>query len=95
MKKFNYFILLVGGLLTFSTVIAQKDSSGFYSTANDFKVVKLSYAINYKTEKHKINDYIFLNSEQVKVKHYGRDSIHKGMDHGPRGMDTIHRRRHN
>lgn len=72
MKKFNYFILLVGALLTFSTVIAQKDSSGIYLTANDFKAGKLSYAINYKTEKHKINDYVFLNIAQVKVKHHGK-----------------------
>ena len=71
MKKFNYLILLAGGILTFSTVIAQKDSSGIYLTANDFKAGKLSYAINYKTEKHKINDYIFLNSAQVNVKHHG------------------------
>lgn len=72
MKKFNYLILLAGGILTFSAGIAQKDSSGIYLTANDFKVGKLSYAINYKTEKHKINDYVFLNSEQVNVTHHGK-----------------------
>ena len=36
-------------------VIAQKDSSGIYKTTEDFQQRKLSYAINCKTEKHKIN----------------------------------------
>ncbi len=71
MKKNIISIVLAGSLsaLTFSA-FAQKDSSGIYMTANDFKNGNLSYAINYKTEKHKINDYLFLNPDQIKVKHH-------------------------
>lgn len=49
-------MMLLGGLGAFSIAIAQTDSSGIYATANDFQQGKLSYAINYKTEKHKIKD---------------------------------------
>lgn len=49
---------------------AQKDSSGIYKTAADFEQRKLSYAINYKTEKHKINDYVLFNDAVIKVKHH-------------------------
>lgn len=49
---------------------AQKDSSGIYNTAADFQQGKLSYAINYKTEKHKINDYVLFNDAVIKVKHH-------------------------
>jgi len=51
-------------------VFAQKDSSGIYKTAEDFQNKKLSYAINYKTEKHKINDNLLFNDAQIKVKHH-------------------------
>ena len=63
-------------ITTFSAVVmsfacfAQKDSSGIYKTADDFKNQKLSYAINYKTEKHKINDYVLFNDAALKVKHH-------------------------
>ena len=72
MKKFNHFLMLVSGILTFSTVIAQKDSSGIYNTAADFMQGKLSYAINYKTEKHKINGDMIFNDREIKVKHAGK-----------------------
>ena len=39
---------------------AQKDSSGVYLNATDFMQRKLSYAINCKTEKHKINPNLLL-----------------------------------
>ena len=71
MKKFNRFIMLVSGLLTFSTVIAQKDSSGIYKTADEFQQRKLSYAINYKTEKHKIKNNLLFNNAEIKVIHAG------------------------
>ena len=70
MKKYNHFILLVSGILSFLIATAQKDSSGIYKTADDFKNKKLAYAINYKTEKHKINDNVLFNDAQIKVKHH-------------------------
>ena len=71
MKKFNHFFMLASGLLAFSAVIAQKDSSGIYKTAEDFQQRKLSYAINYKTEKHKIKGDLLFNNADIKVKHDG------------------------
>ena len=71
MKKINL-IILVAGLLTFNqTTHAQKDSSGIYKTSEDFQNRKLSYAINYKTEKHKIKGSMLFNNDEVKVKHNG------------------------
>ena len=71
MKRINS-LLLVTGLLAFSqTTSAQKDSSGIYKTAEDFQYSKLSYAINYKTEKHKIKDNILFNADKIVVKHKG------------------------
>ncbi len=49
----------------------QKDSSGIYLTATDFRQGKLSYAINYTIEKHKIKDNLLFNESEVKVKHRG------------------------
>ena len=72
MKKINL-LVLAGSLLTFSQgSYAQKDSSGIYQTASDFQQKKLSYAINYKTEKHKIKDNILFNDAEIKVKHNGQ-----------------------
>lgn len=51
--------------------MAQKDSSGIYKTADDFKERKLSFAINYKTEKHKIKNKLLFNDAELKVKHAG------------------------
>jgi hypothetical protein len=51
---------------------SQIDSSGIYITANDYKNHKLSYAINYKTEKHKINNSLIFKSGIIKIKHQGR-----------------------
>jgi len=72
MKKNFISIALSGGfiILNFSA-FAQKDSSGIYKTANDFQQGKLLYAINYKTEKHKINSDILFNDKEIKVKHEG------------------------
>lgn len=53
------------------SAFAQKDSSGIYLTVDDFKAQKLSYAINYKTEKHTINDLYLFDGSLVKVKHHG------------------------
>ena len=51
---------------------AQKDSSGIYKTAADFQQKKLSYAINYKTEKHKIKDNVLFHGAEIKVVHEGQ-----------------------
>lgn len=60
-------------LLIFTqNLFAQKDSSGMYMTADDFKNRKLSYGINYKTEKHKINTYVLFKGNALRVKHQGR-----------------------
>ena len=50
-------MLIISGLVFSQTTEAQTDSSGIYKTADDYKAHKLSYAINYKTEKHKIKSY--------------------------------------
>lgn len=71
MKKNFVSIVLAGSLFTLSLhAAAQKDSSGIYKTAEDFQNRKLSYAINYKTEKHKINDNLLFNDAAIKVKHH-------------------------
>ena len=63
---------LAGGLLLLSQhSLAQKDSSGIYKTTEDFQQRKLSYAINCKTENHKINPNVFFKGSKVKVKHQG------------------------
>lgn len=54
------------------TVSAQKDSSGIYKTAADFQQKKLSYAINCKTEKHKIKDNILFHDSEIRVVHEGQ-----------------------
>ncbi|WP_394772583.1 hypothetical protein [Mucilaginibacter sp.] len=72
MKKFNSFLIMAACLLALSqSSFAQKDSSGVYKTAADFQLQKLSYAINYKTEKHKIKDEIFFHESKIKVIHEG------------------------
>ena len=71
MKKNISFLTAIGLLAITMDATAQKDSSGIYTTADDFRNHKLSYAINYKTEKHKIKDYLFYDATQVKVKHHG------------------------
>ena len=71
MKKNISFLTAIGLLAVTMSATAQKDSSGIYKTSDDFRNHKLSYAINYKTEKHKINDYLFYDATQVKVKHHG------------------------
>lgn len=70
MKKNIFLLTAIGLLATSLNATAQKDSSGIYQTADDFRNHNLSYAINYKTEKHKINDWLFLDASQVKVKHH-------------------------
>ena len=64
--------MLASGLLFLAQhSFAQKDSSGIYKTAVDFQQRKLSYAINCKAEKHKINPDVLFKDYKVKVRHQG------------------------
>lgn len=71
MKKINLLMFTVSVLLFSQMAVAQKDSSGVYKTADDYSNRKLSYAINYKTEKHKINTYLIFKGNILRVKHKG------------------------
>ena len=72
MKNLKHFFALAGSILMISqSSFAQKDSSGIYKTAQDFQKKKLSYAINYKTEKHKIKDDMLFSEGKIKVNHEG------------------------
>lgn len=83
MKKFSFLFVIAGSLLSTSTLIAQQDSSGIYKTADDFQKRKLSFAINYKTEKHKINDNLLLNNSDIKVTHNGeKHTLSKSETYG-------------
>ncbi len=71
MKSIQSKLLLSVSLLLTCNAFAQKDSSGIYKTAEDFQNRKLSYAINYKTEKHKIKNNLLFNNAEIKVIHEG------------------------
>jgi hypothetical protein len=57
----------------FNTVYAQQDSSGVYLTIADFQQQKLAYAINCRTQKHKIKQTSFSDQKFIKVVH--NDSV--------------------
>lgn len=88
MKKINYLLASACMLLALAQhSFAQKDSSGIYKTAGDFQQKKLSYAINYKTEKHTISDDMFFDEKDVKVKHAGvKYTLQKSNTYGYRNM---------
>lgn len=72
MNKVYYLLIFICGLVLFNQYsFAQKDSSGIYKTADDYTSRRLSYAINYKTEKHKIKTYLLFKGNTVRVKHQG------------------------
>ena len=73
MKKLIVLIILVP--IYFFDANAQNDSSGIYKTADDFATKKLSFAINCKTEKHKIYLNDFFNKPYITLKH--NDSTYK------------------
>jgi len=91
MKKIFFLLMVAGCLLAFNqTSFAQKDSSGIYKTAEDFQNRKLSYAINYKTEKHKIKDNILFNADKIVVKHKGETyTLPKSNTYGYRNMKGV------
>ncbi len=68
MKKIIALIILV--TLHSLCANAQTDSSGIYTTADDFVAHKLSFAINCQTEKHKIYLNDFFNRPFITVKHF-------------------------
>ena len=83
-------LIVLASILITSTAFAQKDSSGIYKTANDFKNRKLSYAIIYKTEKHKINSYVLFKDNVIKVKHQGTIyKLTKSEIYGYRNTDGV------
>lgn len=75
MKMSNLFPIPISLLFAVSSVVAQKDSSGVYITADDFSQRKLSYAINCTTEEHKIKLNDFFGKSYITVKH--KDSSYK------------------
>lgn len=85
MKKFSSILLAVSCIFIFSKATAQTDSSGIYKTAADFQQKNLTYAINYKTEKHKINSNLLFDDDEIKVKHNGETfTLAKGETYGYR-----------
>ncbi|OQP60149.1 hypothetical protein A3860_34275 [Niastella vici] len=87
MKKITLLVTIAGLLIITQNSHAQNDSSGIYKTAADFQNKKLSYAINFKTEKHKIKSAMLFNNEEVKVKHQGVNySLKKSETYGYRDM---------
>ena len=89
-SKYLLLILTFSVLVNFQSSFAQKDSSGVYKTAADFKTRKLSYAINYKTEKHKINSYVLFNDDVIKVKHMGTTyNLKKSETYGYRNTNGV------
>jgi hypothetical protein len=72
MKIVYYLFLILASILTVpQSASAQKDSSGIYKTAEDFRHRKLTYAINCTTEKHKISPDILFKGSIVKIRHQG------------------------
>ena len=81
MKKY----LISAALICFSFAFAmntsaQKDSSGIYKTASDFKAKKLSLAINCKSESHKIKINDIFSQDHITVVHDGKSYDYKKSD---------------
>ena len=90
MNKNQFKLLLIAFLFITSNSFAQKDSSGIYKTADDFKNRILSYAINYKTEKHKINSYVLFKDNVIKIKHHGTTyKLTKSDTYGYRNTEGV------
>lgn len=72
MKKIFLNIMMCAFFVSISVATkGQKDSSGVYITAVDFKNKKLTYGINCKTEKYKIKLNNFFNTDYITVIHEG------------------------
>jgi hypothetical protein len=65
-----------------SSCFSQIVNSGIYFTAEDYVTQKLSFAINCKTEKHKIKSDLIFHPKEISIKHndstytYPKDSIY-------------------
>lgn len=67
-------VLFFCSLLNLCNVVyAQQDSSGVYLKFSDFQQQKLAYAINCRTQKHKIKQTSFSDQKFIKVVH--NDSV--------------------
>jgi len=90
MQKLKHVYFLITTFFMFSVLTAQNDSSGIYKTSEDFMQKKLSYAINYRTEKHKINDDLLFHGAEIKVKHHGTNySLKKSDTYGYRSTKGV------
>lgn len=76
-------MLLLGLLIAKPfTGFSQKDSSGIYFTVNDYTNQKLAFAINCKSQKHKIKANMIFHQKEISIKHndstfkYPKDSIY-------------------
>ncbi|MCG3165021.1 MAG: hypothetical protein POELPBGB_00781 [Bacteroidia bacterium] len=75
-------IIYVCLMLITTSAFSQEDSSGIYFTSADFENIKLSYAINCKTQKHKISADLIFRDKIVSVKHndtvytFSKDSVY-------------------
>ena len=88
--KQKILISAVASSMLLANASAQKDSSGIYKTAGDFQLGKLSYAINYKTQSHKINDNLLFNESEIKIKHEGTSyTLKKSDTYGYRDVNGI------
>ncbi len=66
MKTFNIGFIIA---LSFTTISVLGQQSGIYLSAADFEAGKLAYAIDCKTEKHKIRLHEFLGKDYITVIH--------------------------
>lgn len=67
MKVFIFSLIICFQFI--KSAVAQQDSSGVYLTSNDFQNGKLDYAINCKTQKHKIKLKEFFSRPFIVVVH--------------------------
>jgi len=79
-KYFTYAALICTSFAFAFNASAQKDSSGIYKTAGDFKAKKLSLAINCKTESHKIKINDIFSQDHITVVHDGKSYDFKKSD---------------
>ncbi len=67
--KTKIIISIIFQMLIAISVFSQKDTSGIYFTSDDFVNQRLSYAINCKTQKHRISADLIFRDKIVSVKH--------------------------
>lgn len=75
MKAFIFGLIIC--FLFNNSAVAQQDSSGVYLNTDDFQAQRLTYAINCKTQKHKIKLKEFFSQPHIVVVH--NDSVYTLM----------------